>query len=200
MIRVVVVRDEGYFGVPVRTFLETEPDMHYVDTLPIGGDLAQRAAQLWPGVVVIDTQYMVSQVLPIADELHTAIPSCSMLLLCDPSKRGMLPPRRWNGGLNFLLKDSSPSMLADAVRRLARGERVVSPMLQAASLNTDRGLSTRELEVLGLAAEGDSVTDIARRLYLSGGTVRNYLSSAMQKLGVATRVEALERARDHGWL
>ncbi|MEU4692522.1 response regulator transcription factor [Actinoplanes sp. NPDC023714] len=200
MIRVVVVRDEGYFGVPVRTFLETEPDMHYVDTLPIGGDLAQRAAQLWPGVVVIDTEYMVSQVLPIADALHTAIPSCSMLLLCDPSKRGMLPPRRWNGGLNFLLKDSSPAMLADAVRRLARGERVVSPMLQAASLNTDRGLSTRELEVLGLAAEGESVKEIAGRLYLSGGTVRNYLSAIISKTGARNRLDAIRIARKEGWL
>ncbi|GLX99745.1 MULTISPECIES: response regulator transcription factor [Actinoplanes] len=200
MIRVVVVRDEGYFGVPVRAFLETEPDMHYVDTLPIGGDLAPRAAQLWPAVVVIDTQYMVSQVLPIADELHGAIPSCSMLLLCDPSKRGMLPPRRWNGGLNFLLKDSSPAMLADAVRRLARGERVVSPMLQAASLNTDRGLSTRELEVLGLAAEGESVKEIAGRLYLSGGTVRNYLSAIITKTGARNRLDAIRIARKEGWL
>lgn len=200
MIRVVVVRDEGYFGVPVRAFLETEPDMHYVDTLPLGGDLAQRAAQLWPTVVVIDTQYMVSQVLPVADVLHAAIPSCSMLLLCDPSKRGMLPPRRWNGGLNFLVKDTSPAMLADTVRRLARGERVVSPMLQAASLNTDRGLSTRELEVLGLAAEGESVKEIAGRLYLSGGTVRNYLSAIISKTGARNRLDAIRIARKQGWL
>ncbi|GIE34731.1 DNA-binding response regulator [Actinoplanes italicus] len=200
MIRVVVVRDEGYFGVAVRAFLETEPDMHYVDTLPIGGDLAQRAAQLWPAVVVIDTQYMVSQVLPLADQLHAAIPSCSMLLLCDPSKRGMLPPRRWNGGLNFLVKDTSPAMLADTVRRLARGERVVSPMLQAASLNTDRGLSTRELEVLGLAAEGESVKEIAGRLYLSSGTVRNYLSAIISKTRARNRLDAIRIARKEGWL
>jgi two-component system response regulator DesR len=200
MIRVVVVRDEGYFGVAVRAFLETEPDMHYVDTLPIGGDLAQRAAQLWPAVVVIDTQYMVSQILPLADQLHAAIPSCSMLLLCDPSKRGMLPPRRWNGGLNFLVKDTSPAMLADTVRRLARGERVVSPMLQAASLNTDRGLSTRELEVLGLAAEGESVKEIAGRLYLSSGTVRNYLSAIISKTRARNRLDAIRIARKEGWL
>ena len=88
-----------------------------------------------------------------AGDLRARIPSCAILLLCDPTKRGMLPPRRWAGGLNFLLKDVSGAVLADSVRRLAAGERVVSPLLQAASLNTDRGLSTRELEVLGLAAE-----------------------------------------------
>lgn len=200
MIRVVVVRDEGYFGVPVRVLLEAEPDIHYVATLPLGPELASRAAKLWPTVIVIDTEYMVSQVLPIASELRASIPSSAMLMLCDPAKRGMLPPRRWAGGLNFLLKDASSALLTDSVRRLAAGEHVVSPMLQAASLNTDRGLSTRELEVLGLAAEGESVKDIAGRLYLSGGTVRNYLSAVITKTGARNRLDAIRIARKGGWL
>ncbi len=200
MIRVVVIRDEGYFGVPVRVLLEAKPDIQYVGTLAFGSDLAERAAEMWPTVIVIDTEYMVSQVLPIAAELRAAIPSCSMLLLCDPAKRGMLPPRRWVGGLNFLLKDASETLLADSVRRLAAGERVVSPRLQAASLNTDRGLSTRELEVLGLAAEGESVNEIAGRLYLSGGTVRNYLSAVITKTGARNRLDAIRIVRRDGWL
>lgn len=200
MIRVVVARDEGYFGVPVRVLLEAKPDIHYVDTLPLGADLARRAAELWPKVIVIDTEYMVSQVLPIAEDIRATIPSCSMLMLCDPAKRGMLPPRRWAGGLNFLLKEASSSLLADSVRRLAAGEHVVSPLLQAASMNTDRGLSTRELEVLGLAAEGESVKDIAGRLYLSGGTVRNYLSAVITKTGARNRLDAIRIARKGGWL
>jgi two-component system response regulator DesR len=200
MIRVVVVRDEGYFGVPVRVLLEAKPDIHYAGTLPLGGDLAPRAAELWPNVIVIDTEYMVSQVLPIAEELRAAIPSSALLMLCDPAKRGMLPPRRWAGGLNFLLKDASSALLADSVRRLAAGEHVVSPLLQAASMNTDRGLSTRELEVLGLAAEGESVKDIAGRLYLSGGTVRNYLSAVISKTGARNRLDAIRIARKGGWL
>jgi two-component system response regulator DesR len=149
---------------------------------------------------VIDTQYMVSQVLPVSAELHAAIPSCAMLLLCDPAKRGMLPPRRRVGALNFLLKDASGTLLADSVRRLAAGERVVSPMLQAASMTTDRGLSTRELEILGLAAEGDSVKEIAGRLYLSGGTVRNYLSAVITKTGARNRLDAIRIVRRDGWL
>jgi len=200
MIRVLVVRDEGYFGVPVRGLLEGKPDIRYVGTLPLGNDLASRAAQLWPTVIVFDTEYMVSQVLPIAEELRATIPSSAMLMLCDPAKRGMLPPRRWAGGLNFLLKDASSSLLTDSVRRLAAGEHVVSPLLQAASLNTDRGLSTRELEVLGLAAEGESVKEIAGRLYLSGGTVRNYLSAVISKTGARNRLDAIRIARKGGWL
>ena len=81
-----------------------------------------------------------------------------------------------------------------------RGLGWVSPRLQAASLNTERELSTRELEVLGLAAEGDSVNDIARRLYLSGGTVRNYLSSVIFKTGARNRLDAIRIVRKDGWL
>jgi two-component system response regulator DesR len=200
MIRVLTVRDEGYFGVPVRSLLESHPDMNYVATLTFDEDLVQSAAVLWPSVIVMDTEYMVSQVLPFADELHAAIPSCAMLMLCDPAKRGMLPPRHRRRSLNFLLKDASGSLLADSVRRLAAGEQVVSPRLQAASLNIDRGLTTRELEVLGLAAQGDSVKEIAGRLYLSGGTVRNYLSAIISKTGARNRLDAIRIARKDGWL
>jgi len=200
MIRVLTIREEGYFGVPVRALLEAHPDMNYVATLTFDEDLVQQAAVLWPGVIVIDTEYMVSQVLPFADELHAAIPSCAMLMLCDPAKRGMLPPRHRRRSLNFLLKDASGALLADSVRRLAAGEQVVSPRLQAASLNIDRGLTTRELEVLGLAAQGDSVKEIAGRLYLSGGTVRNYLSAIIAKTGARNRLDAIRIARKDGWL
>jgi two-component system, NarL family, response regulator DesR len=200
MIRVLTVRDEGYFGVPVRSLLESHPDMNYVATLTFDVDLVSSAAVLWPDVIVIDTEYMVSQVLPFAEELHAAIPSCAMLMLCDPAKRGMLPPRHRRRSLNFLLKDASSALLADSVRRLAAGEHVVSPRLQTASLNTDRGLTTRELEVLGLAAQGDSVKEIAGRLYLSGGTVRNYLSAVIAKTGARNRLDAIRIARKDGWL
>ena len=200
MIRVLVVRDSGYFGIPVRTLLGAQPDIEVVGTLAFENDLVDAAVRLAPDVIVFDTEYMVSQVLPVASELRARIPECSLLMLCDPTKRGMLPPRRRNGDLSFLLKDASPTLLADSVRRLTAGERVVHPRLQAASLNTERGLSTRELEVLGLAAEGDSVADIADRLYLSGGTVRNYLSNVIMKTGARNRLDAIRIVRKDGWL
>jgi two-component system response regulator DesR len=200
MIRVLVVRDGGHFGVPVRTFLSAESDIEIVGTLSFGPELAAKATAESPDVIVIDTEYMVSQVLPAAAELRTRMPRCSLLMLCDPTKRGMLPPRRRSADISFLLKDASPALLADSVRRLAAGERVVHPRLQAASLNTERGLSTRELEVLGLAAEGESVADIAHRLYLSGGTVRNYLSAVIMKTGARNRLDAIRIVRKDGWL
>lgn len=200
MIRVLVARDGGYFGIPVRTLLAGKPDIEVVGTLEFDNNLVNAAIPFGPDVAVIDTEYMVTQVLPVAAEFRARIPDCSLLMLCDPSKRGMLPPRRRTGDLSFLLKDASPALLADSVRRLAAGERIVHPRLQAASLNTERGLSTRELEVLGLAAEGDSVADIADRLYLSGGTVRNYLSNVIMKTGARNRLDAIRIARKDGWL
>lgn len=200
MIRILVVRDGGYFGVPVRTLLGGQPDVEVVGTLDFQSGLIDSALRLSPDVAVFDTEYMVSQVLPVAAEFRARIPDCSLLMLCDPTKRGMLPPRRRTGDLSFLLRDASAALLADSVRRLATGERIVHPRLQVASMNTERGLSTRELEVLGLAAEGDSVADIAGRLYLSGGTVRNYLSNVITKTGARNRLDAIRIVRRDGWL
>ena len=200
MIRVLVMRDGGYFGVPVRAMLSGQPDIEIVGTVPFGSDHAVEAAGLRPHVIIIDTEYMVSQVLPIAAELRARIPDCPLLMLSDPTTRGMLPPRRRAGDLSFVLRDATPAILADSVRRLAAGERVVHPRLQAASLTAERELSTRELEVLGLAAEGESVAGIAQRLYLSGGTVRNYLSAVIMKTGARNRLDAIRIVRKDGWL
>jgi two-component system response regulator DesR len=200
VIRVLVARNSGYFGVEVRVLLSAQPDLEIVGTLPFDSELAAAAAPLAPDVVVVDTELMVGQVLPVAAELRARMPSCAVLVLCDPAKRGMLPPRRRGRQVSFLLKEASPAYLADSIRRLAAGERIVHPRLQMASLATQRDLSTRELEVLALAAEGDSVTDIARRLSLSGGTVRNYLSAVISKTGARNRIDAIRIVRRDGWL
>ncbi len=199
MIRVLVVADDDD-GSPVAAALQAEPGIDVLRTLPFDDDLARQAAQLWPQVIVFHTGYMVSQLLPIAADLQARIPGCALLLLADPGKRGMLPPRRRARELNFVVHDASAAALADAVRRLAAGERVVHPRLRAASLGMKKELSTRELEVLGLAAEGEPVADIARRLYLSGGTVRNYLSAVIMKTGARNRLDAIRIARKGGWL
>jgi two-component system response regulator DesR len=200
VIRVLVVADGGASSSRVSAVLRAEPDIDVVGTLLFDVGLAVQAAPLWPQVVIFDTEYMVSQVLPIAAELQARVPGCALLMLSDPTKRGMLPPRRRGPELSFLVKDFSGAALISTIRRLAEGERVVHPRLQAASLGTMKELSTRELEVLGLAAEGDSVDDIAHRLFLSGGTVRNYLSAVIMKTGARNRLDAIRIARKGGWL
>jgi len=200
MIRVLVVVDGGYFGVHACSLLRSQDDIDVLGMVPLDGELVARAVAVGPDVVVIDSEFMVSQVLPTAADLRARIRGVAVLVLCDPNKRGMLPPRRHGGDISFLLKDLSGAYLADSVRRLAAGERIVHPLLQAASLNTARELSTRELEVLGLAAEGESVAEIAGRLYLSGGTVRNYLSAVIFKTGARNRLDAIRIVRKAGWL
>jgi two-component system, NarL family, response regulator DesR len=200
VIRVLVARDSGYFGVEVRVLLSGQPDLEVVGPLPFDRGLAEASAPLAPQVVVVDTELMVGQVLPLVAEVQARVAGCAVLVLCDPAKPGMLPPRRRGRRVSFLLKEASPAYLADSIRRLAAGERIVHPQLQVASLATQRELSTRELEVLGLAAEGDSVSDIARRLSLSGGTVRNYLSAVIAKTGARNRIDAIRIVRRDGWL
>jgi two-component system response regulator DesR len=123
-----------------------------------------------------------------------------VLILSDPGQRGMLPPRRRQPGLSFVVKDVPVPLLAEAIRRVARGERVIHPRLEVAAISTEKAVNTRELEILGLAAEGDSVAEIARRLFLSLGTVRNYLSSVIAKTGARNRIDAIRIVRKDGWL
>jgi two-component system response regulator DesR len=105
------------------------------------------------------------------------------------------------GASGFLLKDAPAAQLAEAIRRVAAGERVVDPALAAAALaEGDSPLTSRETDVLAAAASHDAIAEIAERLHLSPGTVRNHLSAAMQKLGARNRAEAVEIAQSKGWL
>jgi two-component system response regulator DesR len=200
VIRVLLVEDAWLMRNGLAKLLSREEDITIVGDLDFESDLATLAGERWPRVVVINTDYMVSQVLPVVAELKARNPACSVLILSDPTKRGMLPPRRRARGVSFLVKDAPVPLLAEAIRRVAQGERVIHPRLEAASLGTEKNVSTRELEVLGLAAEGESVAEIASRLYLSLGTVRNHLSSAIMKTGARNRIDAIRIARKDGWL
>ncbi len=151
-------------------------------------------------VVVVNADYMVSQVLPLVTDLRARHRCAAVLMLVDQDKPGMLPTRRRSAGLSFLVRDASPDLLVRTVRRLACGERVVQPRLEVAQLGEHRLASTRELEVLGLAAEGSTVAEIAGRLYLAPGTVRNYLSAVISKTGARNRIDAIRIARRGGWL
>jgi two-component system, NarL family, response regulator DesR len=200
MIRVLLLEDGQWNRAGFPALLGREQGIILVGTADIESDIVPLAAQFTPDVVLVNTDYMVSQILPKVAELKTAAPRCSVLVLCDPTKRGMLPPRRRARRLSFLMKDTSVRQLAAAIRQVARGERVVDPRLEVATISTDKAVSTREWEVLGLAAQGETVAEIARRLYLSLGTVRNHISSVITKTGARNRLDAIRIARKDGWL
>jgi two-component system response regulator DesR len=200
VIRVLLLEDGQWGRGGLATLLAREDGIVIVGNADIEASIAPLATQLVPNVVVVNTDYMVSQILPIVGELKAAQPNCSIIVLCDPTKRGALPPRRRARRISYLVKDSSVPTLAAAIRQVARGERVVDPRLEVATINTEKAVSTREWEVLGLAAQGETVADIARRLYLSLGTVRNHISSVISKTGARNRLDAIRIARKDGWL
>jgi two-component system response regulator DesR len=139
--------------------------------------------------------------LTAAAALHARVPACRVLILTTFGRPGYLRRAMESGVVGFLLKDAPATQLADAIRRAMAGERVVDPGLAAAALSEGRSpLTEREREVLAAATSGASIVEIAATLHLSEGTVRNYLSVAMQKLGAQNRIEAAHIAERMGWL
>jgi two-component system, NarL family, response regulator DesR len=199
VIRVVVIEDSQ----SARDRLAER--LHAVDGISVVGrvdvdDAISLAARFRPDVILVNSDYMVSQILPITTELRSQNPHFAFLVLSDPSMRGMLPPRRRAKDLSFIVKDTPAQLIAEAIRRVAGGERVLDPRLQVAALGTEKSVNTVEWEVLGLAAQGETVADIAARMHLSLGTVRNYLSAVITKTGARNRLDAIRIARKGGWL
>jgi two-component system response regulator DesR len=139
--------------------------------------------------------------LTAAAQLAELLPSCRVLILTTFGRPGYLRRAMESGAVGFLLKDAPAGQLASAIRRTAAGERVVDPSLALAALGEGANpLTDREREVLAVAARGASIAEIAAQLFLSEGTVRNYLSTAIQKLNARNRVEAARIAEEKGWL
>jgi two-component system, NarL family, response regulator DesR len=124
-----------------------------------------------------------------------------VLILTDPRKPVVFPAWRRAGAPSFLVKDVSSGVLAETVRRVAGGERVIDPQTAVAALmSADCPLTPRELEIAGLAADGASVGEIADKLFLAPGTVRNHLSKIITKMGARNRIDAIRMAHEAGWL
>jgi two-component system response regulator DesR len=166
-----------------------------------GDELVQAARKSGAEVALVDVEMPGLDGLAATAALHTAVPSCRVLILTTFGRPGYLRRAMEAGALGFMVKDAPPERLADAIRRVASGERVVDPVLAAESLAGGANpLTGRERDVLAAARGGATVADIASQLYLSEGTVRNYLSSAIAKTGTRNRVEAVIHAEQHGWL
>jgi two-component system response regulator DesR len=139
--------------------------------------------------------------LAAAGVLAQELPQCRSLILTTFGRPGYLRRAMESGAQGFVVKDAPPAQLADAIRRIAAGERVVDPVLAAATLASGASpLTARERDVLVAARPGATVAEIAKTLFLSEGTVRNYLSAAIAKTGARNRAEAVRAADEHGWL
>ncbi|HWM92727.1 MAG TPA: response regulator transcription factor [Thermoanaerobaculia bacterium] len=200
MIRVLIAEDQGMVLGALAALLELEPDIDVVGQARDGQEALELAAQLRPDVVLTDIEMPRMTGLELAAELKRRGSPARVVILTTFARSGYLRRALDSGAAGYLLKDAPAARLAEAVRRVHAGLRSIDPELAAAAWDEADPLTDRERQVLRLAAEGHTGARIAAELHLSEGTVRNYLSEAMSKLGAENRVEAARIARQKGWL
>jgi two-component system, NarL family, response regulator DesR len=201
LIRLLLADDQALVRGAMAALLDLEPDLSVVAEVGRGDEVVQAVRDHAVDVALLDVQMPGLDGVAAARELRTAVPGCRVLIVTTFGRAGYLRQAMAAGALGFVVKDTPARKLADMVRRVHEGLRVVDPDLAAQSLASgDSPLTDRESDVLRSASDGGTVADIARDLRLSEGTVRNHLSSAIGKTGARTRAEAVRLAADNGWL
>ncbi|HUA29483.1 MAG TPA: response regulator transcription factor [Streptosporangiaceae bacterium] len=201
MIRLLLADDQELIRSALAALLALQEDFEVVAAVGRGDEVAAAAKAHRPDVALLDIDMPGIDGLAAAGVLAQQVPECRSLILTTFGRPGYLRRAMESGACGFVVKDAPPEQLADAIRRVAAGERVVDPALAAATLASGVSpLTARERDVLVAARPGATVAEIARQLFLSEGTVRNYLSAAIAKAGARNRVEAVRTADEHGWL
>ncbi|HEY5882324.1 MAG TPA: response regulator transcription factor [Nakamurella sp.] len=200
-IRVLVADDQALIRGAFATLINLEPDMTVVAQVGNGDDVLPAALRERPDVALLDVQMPGPDGLAAAAILAQRVPACRVIILTTFGRPGYLRRAMEAHAAGFMVKDAPPETLIDAIRRVHRGLRVVDPELVAESLTLGESpLTGRERDVLLATLDGGTVGQIAKRLFLSDGTVRNHLSSVIGKTGAATRAEALRIATERGWI
>jgi two-component system response regulator DesR len=200
MIRVLVAEDQAMVLGALSTLIDIESDLEVVAAARTGSEALELALRHRPDVVVTDIEMPGLTGLELAAELKRRGSPARVVILTTFARPGYLRRALEAGAAGYLLKDSPSHQLAEAIRRVRGGGRAVDPELASEAWSEDDPLTDRERQVLRLAAEGQSGADIAETLELSEGTVRNYLSEAVGKLGARNKVDAARIARAKGWL
>jgi len=201
MIRLLIADDQDLIRGAFAALLELQPDFEVVATVARGDEIVDAVREHNPDVALLDIEMDGIDGLTAAAVLKEQAPECRALMLTTFGRPGYLTRAMQAGARGFVVKDAPPEQLADAIRRVAAGELVVDPTLAAETLAHGQSpLTPRERDVLLTARPGQTVAEIAAALFLSEGTVRNYLSSAIGKLGARNRAEAIQTAEARGWL
>lgn len=200
MIRVLLAEDQSMVLGALAALLELEPDIEVVGRAHDGREALALLEEARPDVVLTDIEMPNLTGLELAAELKRRGSPARVVILTTFGRSGYLRRALDAGAAGYLLKDAPAEKLAEAVRRVHAGLRAIDPELAAAAWEEADPLTDRERQVLRLAAEGHPSARIAAELHLSEGTVRNYLSEVISKLGAENRVEAARIARQKGWL
>ncbi|HEY0247241.1 MAG TPA: response regulator transcription factor [Gryllotalpicola sp.] len=200
-IRLLLADDQALVRGALAALLELEADLEVVAQVGRGDEVAAAARSAGAQVALLDVEMPGLDGIAAAGMLRAEFPSCRSLIVTTFGRPGYLRRAMEAGASGFVVKDTPAERLADAVRRVAAGLRVVDPALAAESLASGSSpLTPRETEVLRVAARGGAVNEIARELHLSAGTVRNHLSAAIGKTGARNRADAAATAAAQGWL
>jgi two-component system response regulator DesR len=200
-IRLLLADDQALVRGAMSALLGLEPDLEVVAEVGSGDAVLPAVLDHRPDVALLDVEMPGLDGIAATAEVRRAAPDTRVLIVTTFGRPGYLRRALQAGASGFVVKDTPAAQLADAVRRVHQGLRVVDPALAADSLVAgDSPLTARESEVLRAARDGSSVATIAARLFLSEGTVRNHLSSAIGKTGATNRAEAVLTAEGNGWL
>ncbi|MCX2923017.1 response regulator transcription factor [Streptomyces sp. NEAU-W12] len=201
MVRILLAEDVHMVRGALVALLELEHDLQVVASVDRGDLIVPSALETRPDVAVIDIDLPGTDGLTAAADLRIRMPECRTLMLTSLGRPGTLRRAMAARVSGFLLKDSPPSRLAQAVRSVAAGGRVIDPELALTAWEApDNPLSPRETQVLRLAARGADAAEIADQLYLTQGTVRNYLTAIVDKLNARNRIDAIRIAEEAGWI
>jgi two-component system, NarL family, response regulator DesR len=201
IIRVLLAEDQAMIREALAALLSFEEDMEVVAQVGRGDEVQRAAQDAVPDVALLDIEMPGMDGLSAAAELRRVCPDIRIIILTTFGRPGYLRRAMEAGASGFIVKDSPADKLARTIRDVLAGQRVIDPDLAAAALAEGASpLTPRERDVLAASDDGATIAQVAAALYLSEGTVRNYLSSCIQKAGARNRTEALRLARERGWL
>ncbi|MEJ9281360.1 MULTISPECIES: response regulator transcription factor [Ureibacillus] len=200
MIRIVIAEDQGMLLGALSSLLNMEDDMEVVGRAKNGEEAVRLVNELKPDICIMDIEMPVKTGLDAAEELNGKT-DCKIIILTTFARPGYFDRARKAGVRGYLLKDSPIEELVNAIRVIMEGRRIYAPELVDIVYDeeSENPLTERESQVLELVAEGKTTKEIAAELYLSTGTVRNYISTILDKLGVGNRIEAISRFKEKGW-
>lgn len=201
MIRLLIADDQALVRGALAALLGLEGDIEVVAQVGRGDEVVEAARTSEATVALLDIEMPGIDGIAAAAQLRAEVPGCRALIVTTFGRPGYLARAMQAGASGFVVKDTPATELADAVRRVSQGLRVVDPQLAAESLaQGDSPLTERETDVLAAARDGGTIADIARTVHLSEGTVKNHLSSAIGKTGARNRADAVRVAVERGWL